>query len=245
METPQDMTTGTIHKTNKSGDLKIVDYAGCYDVTVEFLDTGYVTKSQSSLVRRGKVKDPFFLSAYGVGFIGVGRFDHKSEAYKTWKSMLCRCYGGTRLNTTSYAGCSVDSSWHCFQNFAKWHQENYPKDGMSYQLDKDLLEVGNKIYSHDTCVFVPAWLNSFTLNSKASRGRHPLGVSFNKSSGKFCATCQTDGTATALGHFSTPEEAHLAWREHKLSLALDKKHAMDKIDKRIYPNVVQIIMSAT
>ena len=43
-------------------------------------------------------------------------------------------------------------------------------------LDKDILIKGNKIYSQDTCIFVPKAINSLFTNRKRFRGEYPIGV---------------------------------------------------------------------
>ena len=45
----------------------------------------------------------------------------------------------------------------------------------------------NKIYSPDTCIFVPNRINCAFTKSNASRGKYPIGVSFDKKSNKFRA----------------------------------------------------------
>jgi hypothetical protein len=43
-------------------------------------------------------------------------------------------------------------------------------------LDKDILYKGNKIYSPDTCVFVPQEINALFVKNDANRGDLPIGV---------------------------------------------------------------------
>ena len=85
---------------------------------------------------------------------GVGVFDAEykrdanpitSVAYRCWHNMLIRCYDENyQKREPSYIGCSVCDEWLVFSNFKRWFDENYVKD---YQLDKDILVKGNKIYS--------------------------------------------------------------------------------------------------
>lgn len=247
IKTPPDMTIGTIHKTNASGDLKIVKYNSRENVDVEFLSTGYKLSTRSSSIRSSQVKDPLHPSVYGVGFIGVGKYSASkgrcsTMVYKRWSGMLKRCYSDKcQSKHTTYTGCTVNPEWLNFQNFAAWYEKSYI-DG--WHLDKDLIIVGNKIYSPDNCILIPQWLNCFTTDSKAKRGEWPIGVSFSDRYRNFMSSCSDDGTKKTIGRFSTPEAAHLAWRKFKLSLALNRKHEMDAIDIRIYPNVVKIIEDA-
>lgn len=140
-------------------------------------------------------------------------------AYQTWKAMITRCYVEKRpLRSYTYTGCTVAPEWHSFMHFREWWLQHY-KDG--FQLDKDILVPNNKIYSPATCIFVPQWLNSFTVAHSAARGLLPLGVSYMKGTSKpYHARCRagTAGTQVHLGFYDTPEEAHQAWLSYKLSI---------------------------
>lgn len=157
---PADMMPGVTHETNHCGTLTIVAYAGAEAVTVTFDDPKYETTTTSFNIRKGQVKNRLAPSVYGVGFLGVG--PHKSkrngvqtDSYKCWISMLERCYCERRLEIyPCYQDCSVSPEWHNFQVFAEWYENNYPKDGGKYDLDKDIKVAGNRIYSPEFCMFV-------------------------------------------------------------------------------------------
>lgn len=234
------MRSGEIYKTNKNGYLKVVNYTNNKDVIVEFIDTGYQTKTQAVYIRDGVVKDPMRPSMYEVGYRGTGIYTSKSKSCKIWEGMLCRCYSKKSLKENpTYRDCSVSKDWHNFQVFAKWYEQNYVE---GYHLDKDLLVVGNRVYSQDTCVFVPPKINSFLTNSAASRGEYLIGVCYDKRDKKYVAQCgNVGGIGRNIGYFTDPQLAHMAWRGYKLQLALGMKPEMDAIDERIYPNVVTII----
>jgi hypothetical protein len=237
------VNNGDIYKTNKYGNLKVVNYVNSRSVIVEFVDTGYKTKTQASHIMVGIVRDPMRPYAHGVGYIGVGVYKRRSKPYSIWNSMLYRCYSQESMcKNPTYRGCDVDKDWHNFQVFAKWYEQNY-KDG--YELDKDLLIVGNRTYSQDTCVFVPSRVNCFIINSSAARGKYPIGVYYHKRDKKYVAHCKNGkGVLKHLGYFTDPSQAHLEWKNYKLSLALDMKSELDAIDERIYPNIVTIINDA-
>lgn len=245
---PEEMKTGTIHKTKSYGDIKILEVNGSLSVKVKFIDTGYETITSLGNIRKGLVKDRFFPVVHGVGYIGGERFKctgngGKQLSYNKWTNMLGRCYDKNRQESQpTYAGCTVCDEWLNYQNFAGWFNSNH--DGSKVQLDKDLLFVGNKHYSPETCILVPRWLNSFTLDHGAARGEYPIGVSYVKRIGRFRAYCNDEGSRVEFGTYETPEAAHQAWKKYKLGLALKRKIEMDEIDIRIYPNVVKIIESA-
>lgn len=167
----------------------------------------------------------------------------KCRAYDTWKSLIQRCYNKkSHKKHPTYIGVTVCNEWRSFMKFRKWWLKHHV-DG--WQLDKDLL-TDNREYSPDSCIYVPAWLNTFTVGNDAVRGEWPIGVSLHKACGLFSSRCKNPATGKVvrIGLFKTPEAAHLAWRAIKLEYAAQMKAEMDAIDERIYPRVVEIINRA-
>lgn len=151
--------------------------------------------------------------------------------YTVWRSMLSRCHSSSyRRCEHTYAGCTLSPEWYTFSVFRLWMQEQHWRDK---QIDKDLILKGNKVYSPDTCVFISGGLNKFLLESTASRGPHPLGVSWHKRTRKFTAVCCNPraGKQEHLGYFSRAEDAHLAWATKKLEHALSL--AEEQTDSRV------------
>ena len=141
--------------------------------------------------------------------------------YQTWTNMLDRCYSPKfQERQPTYQGCAVSEDWLTFSNFRDWMTT---QDWEGKQLDKDLLFEGNKVYGPDTCVFVSQLVNSFNLDSRASRGKWLIGVYWNKTAGKFQANCSNPFSEKKkreyLGLFTTEQEAHEAWAKRKLELA--------------------------
>lgn len=138
-----------------------------------------------------------------------------------WNSMIKRCLPGGHYQSARprYKGCV--NLFADFQSFVDWSMEqagysDTDENGQVYQLDKDLMIRGNKVYGPDTCIFVPAKVNSFFLVSNSAQGDHPVGVSFRKAKGKFVAQCNgTDGKPVHLGYFRDAASAHEAWKEFK------------------------------
>ena len=165
----------------------------------------------------------------------------KDPAYRAWVNMLKRAYSEQyQEKNPTYSDVTVCNDWHSFSAFRAWWLANH-RDG--FNLDKDLLVVGNREYGPDACAYVPQSLNTFTVDCGAARGELPIGVYLYKKTGKYKSQCcnPITGNNRNLGLFNTPESAHQAWLTYKLSLADQLKPEMDAIDKRIYPNVVTII----
>lgn len=139
------------------------------------------------------------------------------KSYIRWANMLKRCYStNDQKENPTYVDCTVAEAWHSFTTFEKWFTENYV-DG--YHLDKDTLFPGNKVYSAETCVFIPQTLNNLLMDCSAARGEHPLGVYFHKASKKYMArVCVAGQRQSYLGSFPTPLEAHQAWQLAKAAI---------------------------
>jgi len=125
--------------------------------------------------------------------------------YRKWTNMLMRCYSKSYLDKhPSHKGCSVTKDWLLFSNFKNWVHE---QDWQGKHLDKDILKVGNKIYTPEHCVFVRKELVSLLNDNTSIRGVHPRGVSWNNHAQKFQATIKRHGKKKHLGYFSTAADA--------------------------------------
>jgi hypothetical protein len=158
--------------------------------------------------------NPYHPSIYNIGYIGVGVYKTGSEGkmtkiYESWVRTFKRCYDiKTQQNQPTYIDCSIHSDWHNFQNFAKWYEYNYVE---GFALDKDILVKGNKIYSHETCCFVPSQINLLFTKCNRARGKYPIGVSYHKGKNKFISSVSKH-KQVHLGYFNTPEEAFEAYK---------------------------------
>lgn len=133
--------------------------------------------------------------------------------FSKWKNMLSRCYG--KSSHKCYGKVSVCDSWLLFSNFKSW-MEKQPWEGNS--LDKDLLVLGNTVYSPDTCIFLPKHVNSFMIDQKKQQY---TGTSYHKYVGKWQANVSNPFTNKLenLGYYSSQKDAYNVWLERKRVLA--------------------------
>jgi len=154
---------------------------------------------------------------FGIGvndYDGHVRINGKIiKSYIQWQNMLSRCYDPKiHKIEPSYIKCEVCEEWKLFSNFKKWFDENYVE---GYQLDKDILFKGNKIYSQNTCCFVPQEVNKLFTNRKNDRGNLPIGVCYSKKYNKFTSQINIDGERKHLGYFITAKDAYLSYKKAK------------------------------
>ena len=169
---------------------------------------------------------------FGVGVNDADYIVHKHEMidskvksvwlcpfYKKWKHMLGRCYDKKlKEKYKTYQDCTCDQRWLIFSNFKAWMEK---QDWEGKRLDKDILFAGNKIYGPEFCVLVSEEVNNFLIDCEDRRGDLPIGVSRTKSGKRFIAQCSGTGPSRGyIGTFSTPEEAHMAWRIKKYQRAV-------------------------
>lgn len=143
---------------------------------------------------RGALKDYFYPSMYGIGYLGelyaykLSK-DFDKSIQSRWNDMIRRVactdvnVDNSRMSKCYLATCSDD-----FKNFSKFVDWVYSCDnfsdllefskitGVAYCLDKDILVKNNKHYSAETCSLVPAPINNLIDFSNTRRGSYPLGV---------------------------------------------------------------------
>jgi hypothetical protein len=137
----------------------------------------------------------------------------KLPSYATWTNMLARCYSPTvQARHPTYIGVTVCPEWLHFSNFKTWFDDNYMH---GYEMDKDILVPGNRVYGPTTCCYLPGWMNNLITDGIAARGATPLGVHYAVRDKKFVAQCHIDGKQHFLGYFANPSEAHRAFQVAK------------------------------
>lgn len=153
---------------------------------------------------------------YGVADSTKGNFRAKdSQIYLTWSNMIRRCYcKKNQIKKPTYAGCVVDDRFLKFQVFEAWASLQ-PGASLGWQLDKDILRKGNRTYSPELCCFVPGEINILFTNSRAKRGKWPVGVVKDKRREGFRAGCSINGKHILAYKFPTPEDAFAHYKEMK------------------------------
>ncbi len=229
--------------TNEGYKIEIIEYFGWDNCTIQFEDGTTVKNRTYQNIVKGEISNPYHKSVCGVGYFGVGKYSSKKhpKIYQTWISMLRRCYSKKEQEKCpTYEGCIAEGYWHNFQNFAKWFEENYVE---GFELDKDILVKGNKIYSPETCCFVPHEINNLLIKSNSIRGEYVIGVYKNKS--KFRAQLNVKGRRLHLGLFNTPEEAFQAYKTAKEKYIKEvaekyKNQITEKVYQAMYNYKVEI-----
>ena len=212
------MKKGDTYTTYRGQKCVVIEYINNREVTVEFCDEyKYQANFSAQNVRNGRIKNPYYPSMQGKGYLGVGDFALSIDGKNTvegsaWRHMMARCYS-SKLHERhpTYKECTICDEWLNFQVFAEWLTQN-EYFGLGYQLDKDILKQGNKVYSPEFCSLVPPAINNTIQNHQSACGEYPAGVYLYKRYGNFRAELKTAGKRNHIGYYETPELAHQAYK---------------------------------
>ena len=214
-------------RVNSFGSKMVISkYNGALDMDVYFPEYNWTAEHiQYNTFKKGKIKCPYEPKVFGVGYLGEGKYKvskngKNTDEYRIWHNMLMRCYDPKyQERCPTYKGCKLEEFFLNFQHMGEWINENYYEVlGEQMHLDKDILCKGNKVYSRETCIFVPQRINSLFVKSDKTRGENPIGMT-QIYSGDYQTRCRDGyGKNIYLGTYSTEEEAFQAYKVYKEKL---------------------------
>lgn len=167
-----------------------------------------------------KTKDGLVRLYYGIGYYGK-EFENVKlidiPSYRTWRMMLQRCYDEkVHKVEPRYKDCAVCEEWHSLFRFNEWYLKNYYSiSNERMELDKDILLKNNKIYSPDTCVFVPQRINTLFVTANKIRGEFPIGVYYDRQKKRYIANMTYNGKSIKVARCITPIEAFYEYKFYK------------------------------
>jgi hypothetical protein len=213
---------GMVFESNNYGKFTIIKYTNSRCVLIKFKSTGSEKTVGISEINDGKVKDDASPSVFGVGVFGNKKggmrgYDSnhkKTKEYELWTNMLGRCYGYRK--DTCYDDCTVSDDWLYFDNFCEWiNDQDIDLSAIKYNLDKDLLSKGEKLYSKETCCLIPNKINMAIVTKRKSSNRTlPISVGFSGKT-KFMINMTIRGEIFRIAGFNTPHDAHIKYCEVK------------------------------
>jgi hypothetical protein len=171
---------GKTFKNNLNQEFKVLSFEYIkkteYYFKVQFLDTLSVYTKDHRAISKGSVKDSYSKTIYSVACKGDVSSKYpvfNKIAFKRWYAMIERCYN---VNASSYNGYGkkgviVHERWLCFENFLtdinkiSGFDKNLFLSG-KIQLDKDLKNKDNNMYSKENCMFVDSRINKRYQPSK-------------------------------------------------------------------------------
>lgn len=239
--------------TNKQGyKLEIVEYFSAINISVKIDNKYIVSNIKYDHFKSRSIRNPYHPSVFGVGYFGIGKYSSRdtfgktTQVYRTWQHLIRRGYCiKLKEKQPTYRDTTVCEEWHNFQNFAQWFEDNYKPDYMErWHLDKDILVKGNKVYSPETCCFVPNEINVVFAKRQNYRGKYPLGV--NKNHNKYLSKICMYNKQVRLGSYFTIEEAFQAYKMAKEKYIKEIASIYkDKIAEKTYTSMCDYIVEIT
>ena len=126
-----------------------------------------------------------------------------NQFYKTWKSMMGRCYNLKNKHYQSYGGrgISVCTDWQDLANFVSWAEETYIEGMTMDRINND----GN---------YEPTnirWADKTTqqLNQRIQKNNTSgfVGINWHKGNNKWVAKIKVNKIVIHLGYFNSVQEA--------------------------------------
>jgi len=212
---------GEVRHTFFGSEIEIIDYVNSDSVVVRF-DNGHIKKTSWGNFNIGDVRSPYCKTMCGVGFLGEGNYTTKDLWYDYWRAMIERVYRTGHYARKWYSDVLVCDEWHNYQNFAQWCTDNFYKvKDSKMNLDKDIIVKHNKIYSPQTCVFVPSFINTLFIRAENARGDLPIGVYWHDRDQGYRAQCSYINVETGkrknkwLGNHENSIDAFNAYKTFK------------------------------
>nr|DAG70217.1 MAG TPA: hypothetical protein [Caudoviricetes sp.] len=195
------------------------------------LDNGYSFSKKCFDIDNNKnnFKTPYCKTFSGVGYVGE-KYSPKDypEFYSKWYGLLDRVYGRQDINKyyASYKGCTICNRWLNFSNFVDDMLNMWYECDDDLNIDKDIKIKGNKIYSPETCLLVPAKINKTFIGilgcDKQGEDKHYKGIHWDNNKKRWVVKpigrskgCDESKRTGVHKEFKTQEEAWKYYREIK------------------------------
>lgn len=156
--------------------MKVIEYNNYQNIVVEFQDK-YKSKvvSQYHHFVDGKILNPYYPTVYNIGIVGdkypssIKGGKHTKE-YETWRNILYRSFNWKyKKEKPTYTDVTCCDEWLLYENFYEWihSQINFEKwhKNNGWNVDKDILIKGNKIYSPSSCCLIPQRVNQLFVKT--------------------------------------------------------------------------------
>ncbi len=156
------------------------------------------------------------------------------EKHNRFSNMKSRCGKAYQKKNPRYKGAFIWEGWLKYKTktFFVWLDNNYYEvDGEQMDVDKDILQYGNKQYHPDLCLVVPHSINVFFENIEVGK----TNITYNSKTGKYVVKI-TDGKknigATDIDSYN---EALDIYCDIKQGILVNKAKALkDKIPEKVY-----------
>lgn len=188
-----------------------------------------------------KVVDELFSNGKWVQRVTVGDKYTWTISGSRWNNLKDRCNPNSSLQKREPTYIGSINKFECWNDFISWSKYQVGYSNRDYQLDSDVLKIGSKIYSEETCLFIPSRLNKFLQHRSRPNSDLPTGLFICKSTPNLIQ-CKIsswfDGGTKFLGCYKLDEielatEAYLKEKNRHRILWIDYLTKTHEIDPRV------------
>ena len=225
---------GKTFKTKHNDSVVVLEYISSVKIKVKLCSSGEVKLASAYQIRNGLITN---ITTTPRVFLtdDVSKKLRKRARHKH-RGMFDRCSSkDSATNYPTYVDCTISEGFKDLNFFYEWCLEQVGFANNKWHLDKDILVKGNKVYSENTCCFVPHDINQMFTKRESKRGEHPIGVYYSSDRNGFIAMLSITNKGKALGTYATPEEAFNVYKREKERYIKDVANKWkDQIDPRAY-----------
>lgn len=171
------LSIGQEFESNNCGKVKLIEEISARYWKVCFFRTGTIDCFREDAIIAGCIKDCYAPLKNGVGKIGkVSTKKGNHRYYQIWAGMITRCYDKENKKYSAYRNVKVSERWLTFENFLNdcplvdgWNEEMFKKGELVLDKDKKQRYSKNKIYSLETCTWLPPHENDIMQDAQMNR----------------------------------------------------------------------------
>ena len=239
---------GEVFENTKGESYQVLEQLGTSKFKIKFIDSGYETEAKKINIERGSIKDRSSLNKLKED----SGFDHSQNKYvlgvnKTAKALasekgLLKEYTiwGNIVGRCNRGYAKLHEDFYTFDSWLGWAKEQkgfMEKDGNGnlFQLDSDLFSIDEKMYSPNTCVFIPREINGI-CKPNMIRDDLPRGVTpFGSKAKPYRVSVSIDGVTKHIGNYKTVEEASTISKQARLDrVALLETKYKDVVYSKVF-----------
>lgn len=133
-----------------------------------------------------------------------------TQAYRTYNNMVKRTKTGGKFQAKQPAYIGTSNGFEDFQAFADWATQQVGYGVPGFELDKDLLVPGNKVYCEENCCFLPKEINMALIRDRSNKKSGlPVGIFRHHENGLMAMVC-IRGKMVFLSSTATSTETDIA-----------------------------------
>ena len=159
---------------------------------------------------------------------------NKDEKGSRYSNMKARCGKEYQDRNPRYYGTYMCDKWlEDREAFYKWLDENYyeVEGEKQMDIDKDILQYGNKQYHYNLCLIVPHSINTFYENIEVGK----TSITQNVLTKKYTVKVYDNGQWICANSIDTYNHALDKYCEIKQGILVSKAKALkDKIPEKVY-----------